>query len=89
MRASGAMNKRRNNEINKMAYCVTMFEVNSGFGLGLDKWLGHYAVILGTQSLGFCFQCWHLNVFVLSLECFSAGTQALEYFRGSFSVPAL
>ena len=39
-----------------------------------DKWLGNDDVIMGSQALGVSLQCWHLNVSVLALECFSAGT---------------
>ena len=55
-----------------------MFGVNSGFRLGFDKWLGHDAVIIGAQALGFSFQCWDLSVFMLALECSSAGTLVFQ-----------
>ena len=65
-----------------------MFGINSGFCLGLDKWLGHDAVIVGTRALGFSFQCRHLSVSVLALECSSAGTFLFRCLHFSVSVLA-
>ena len=65
-----------------------MFGVNSGFCLGCDKWLGHDAVIIGARALGFLFQCRHLSVSVLALECSSAGTFVFQCWHFSVSVLA-
>ena len=59
-----------------------------GFCLGFDKWLGHDAVIIGARALGFSFQCRHLNVSVLALECSSAGTFVFQCWHFSVSVLA-
>ena len=65
-----------------------MFGVNSGFWLGFDKLSGHDAVIIGARALGFSFQCRHLNVSVLALECSSAGTLMFQCWHFSVSVLA-
>ena len=65
-----------------------MFGVSSGFCLGFDKWLGHDAVIIGTGALGFSFQCRHLSISVLALECSSAGTLVFQCWHFSVSVLA-
>ena len=53
-----------------------------------DKWLGNDDVITGSQALGVSLQCWHLNVSVLALECFSAGTFVFQCCYFSVSVLA-
>ena len=53
--------------------CYT-FGSKQWFLFDFDKWLGNDDVFVGSQVLGVSLQCWHLNVSVLALERFSAGT---------------
>ena len=46
------------------------------------------AVIIGARALGFSFQCRHLSVSVLALECSSAGTFVFQCWHFSVSVLA-
>ena len=49
-----------------------LVRVNRGSCLGFERWLGYDAVIIGSRALAFLFQCLHLSVSVLALECFGA-----------------